>query len=331
MRSIWFLTALLFAGCASYRNVAVLVREEKSGKPVIGVEVATVYSPEHFSLAARHQDRGVTDHRGIARLRANYLKHEPTLFGISEYSFEPHFCVGAPGYLKCLLYPSPTDRISARHPSEVPATADFTIGLKRDRPRLERDSTRYDVCTQDSWFAQFVSDFEVVGKRLASLLRLTWRPSRRIAPKTPIAITNEDADIYEAVFRHQFGRNASAVQQSAGSYLIQIQDADPTDAFLLRFSGSTPPVKRVSEGQRAQDTGIYDRKTHKPSLIFNLGAIRWHGKNSLEVDGGYYEGNMSSSCNTYRLKRQGTKWKIIKDTMTWISDARTLPTNSRST
>lgn len=144
----------------------------------------------------------------------------------------------------------------------------------------------------------------------------------RVAPKPPVALTINEADIYEAVFRHQFGCKASPTQHSAGSYFIQIQGADPTDTFIQRFSAQTSPVKRASEARHARNSGIYDRQTGKMSLIFELGAIRWIGKNSVEVEGGYYEGNLSSSGNTYRLIRQGNKWKVSKDTMNYISDSR---------
>ena len=78
----------------------------------------------------------------------------------------------------------------------------------------------------------------------------------RVAPKPPVTLTNEEGDIYEAVFRHQFPHNASATQQSAGSYFIQIQGADPSDAFLQRFSGQTPLVKRASEARHARDSAL---------------------------------------------------------------------------
>ena len=152
----------------------------------------------------------------------------------------------------------------------------------------------------------------------------------RVAPKAPVTLTDNEADIYETVLRHQFTRNASATQQSAGSYFIQIQDADPSDTFLHRFSGETPLVKRASEARHARDSGIYDRETGKMSLIFEVGAIRWHGNNSVEVDGGYYEGDLSASGNTYRLTRRGNKWKVLKDTMSWISDSRPPLSNGRN-
>ena len=149
-------------------------------------------------------------------------------------------------------------------------------------------------------------------------------------PKPAVALTSAEADVYEAVFRHQFIRNASGAQQAAGTYFIQIREADPSEAFLLRFSGHTPTIKPASQARLGRHSVVYDPRIHQESLVFQVGAIRWHGNDSAEVDGGYYEADLSSSGNTYRLTRQGTKWKVIKDTMHWISDARTLPTNDRN-
>lgn len=141
-------------------------------------------------------------------------------------------------------------------------------------------------------------------------------------PKPPVLLSQDEADIYEAVFRHQFEQNASGAQQSAGTYFVQIQGSDPPEEFLRRFAGQAPPVKRGSEACHAGDSSIYDRQTGKRSLMFKAGKIGRIGKNTAEVEGGYYEGNLSASGNTYRLVRHGSRWKVIADTMSWISDAR---------
>ena len=150
-------------------------------------------------------------------------------------------------------------------------------------------------------------------------------------PKPAVALTGAEADVYEAVFRHQFVRNASSAQQSAGTYFIQIREADPSEAFLLRFSGHTPTVKPASQARLGRHSVVYDPQTHQESLVFEVRVIRWHGKDSAEVEGGYYKANLSSSGNTYRLIRRGTKWKVIKDTMSWISDSGRLPAKDRHT
>lgn len=141
-------------------------------------------------------------------------------------------------------------------------------------------------------------------------------------PKAPVALTTKEADIYEALLRYQFARNASAAQQSAGSYFIEIQKADPGEALLRRFAGHTPPVKRASEARHARNSAIYDRQTRQRSLIFEVGPIQWIDKETVEIEAGYYEGNLSSSGNTYRLKRQKGKWKVVSDVMEWISEIR---------
>ena len=142
--------------------------------------------------------------------------------------------------------------------------------------------------------------------------------TQRPAPKLHVTITNDEADVYEAVFRYQFAR-----RQSAGTFFIQIQDADPTPEFLLRFSGQTPAVKPASEARFGRHSIVYDCQTRKESLIFDVGAIHWNGKKSAEVSGGYQEADLSASSNTYQLIRHGGQWRVVKDTMNWIADART--------
>lgn len=57
----------------------------------------------------------------------------------------------------------------------------------------------------------------------------------------------EKLDICEAVFRYQFEHNASGAQQKAKAYFLKIHNKDPSDEFLARFKGHTPPVKKGSD------------------------------------------------------------------------------------
>jgi hypothetical protein len=40
----------------------------------------------------------------------------------------------------------------------------------------------------------------------------------------------------------------------------------------------------------------------------------------VKVEGGYYEGNLSSSGNTYTVKMENGKWAVTNDEMHWISE-----------
>jgi hypothetical protein len=116
-------------------------------------------------------------------------------------------------------------------------------------------------------------------------------------------------DIHEAVFRHQFNNNPSALGKRAKAYFLRISDKDPDEAFLKRFEGHQPPVRPASEWTN-QD---------REALLFRLHTVKWIDNNMVEVRGGYYEHIVSSSANLYRLVRQGGKWRVEKDELQSIS------------
>src|SRR5689334_12829113 len=78
-------------------------------------------------------------------------------------------------------------------------------------------------------------------------------------PATTPRSAQED-DNREAVFRYQFGKNSSGQQQNAGVYCLEIvpgdlskepmdsnynvQPLDPGEAFMKRFAGNHPPIKK---------------------------------------------------------------------------------------
>jgi hypothetical protein len=53
--------------------------------------------------------------------------------------------------------------------------------------------------------------------------------------------------------------------------------------------------------------------------MFNTGAIKWVSPTEVEIAGGYYEGILSASGNTYYLEKDDGKWKVLKDVLHWIS------------
>ena len=131
--------------------------------------------------------------------------------------------------------------------------------------------------------------------------------------------TEQEDDIREAVFRHQFGHNASAIRKKAKAYYLALGSVlnkrDPSSEFMQRFKGHKPSVERASlvEERYGRITGI------RGGLIFYIEEIRWINENEVEVSGGYYEGTLSSSGNKYQVVRKNGKWAVKKDTMKWIS------------
>ncbi|HLX95794.1 MAG TPA: hypothetical protein VKU37_08625 [Verrucomicrobiae bacterium] len=128
-------------------------------------------------------------------------------------------------------------------------------------------------------------------------------------------------DIREAVLRYQFDHNASGQQKTAKVYFIGVGEkaTDPSDDLIKRFADHKPPVRKASASHYVQGKGILDKKTGEQGLAFNVGNIKWISDTEVEVYGGYYEGNLSSSGNTYTVKKESGKWIVTKDKIDWIS------------
>ena len=127
-----------------------------------------------------------------------------------------------------------------------------------------------------------------------------------------------DPDMAEAVFRYQFEHNASGQQTNAAAYFLELGDSDPNDAFISRFEGHHPPVKKRSQCS-TERMRVTDKETDKWGLIFRVKKIVVTGPDTAEASGGYYEAGLSASGNTYYLKRENGKWFVEKDAMHWIS------------
>lgn len=138
----------------------------------------------------------------------------------------------------------------------------------------------------------------------------------------------EESLAREAVFRYQFDRNASAIKENAKVYCLAFLTLDPTkglikidpdDEFIQRFAGHVPPVKRNSACDINDRVGVIDRTSGGPGLLFDTGAISWISGTEMQVDGGYYEAPLSSSGNSFRLKKVDGKWLVVQERMKWIS------------
>jgi len=126
-------------------------------------------------------------------------------------------------------------------------------------------------------------------------------------------------DIREAVFRYQFLHNASGQQQHAKVYFLSLSEGkDPNDKFVERFRGQTPPVKKGSQAT-TQPGVVKDKTTGEEGIIFRVTRIKWINGSDVVVEGGYYEGNLSSSGNIYRVKLTRKRWVVKSDRMLYIS------------
>jgi hypothetical protein len=136
---------------------------------------------------------------------------------------------------------------------------------------------------------------------------------------------SQEDDIREAVFRHQFDHNASGLQKRAHAYCLLIRvgekNSDPSDQFMKRFAGHKPPIRKAS-GCHWTSIQVIENRSGRSALIFFVSNVSWISDTEVTVEGGYEEGNVSSSGNTYTLRKQNGKWGVTNDQMNVISKSR---------
>lgn len=144
------------------------------------------------------------------------------------------------------------------------------------------------------------------------------------SPPGPVVANRaaNEQDIYATVFRYLFDHNASGQQKDSNVYCLSMgeKNGDPSDKFMYRFAGDKPPVRKASECNVIASRGtVVDGRTGKPGLMFRVTGIVWISSTEVTVDGGYEEGNMSASGNTYTVKKENGKWKVTNEGIGWIS------------
>ena len=82
---------------------------------------------------------------------------------------------------------------------------------------------------------------------------------------------------------------------------------------------SPPVLKSADCAMDAARRQLVVTATGQPAMQFICANIhkRWDGL--VNVDGGYYEANLSASGNVYRLKKVNGRWLVVADDMKWIA------------
>lgn len=128
-----------------------------------------------------------------------------------------------------------------------------------------------------------------------------------VGPAPTVQLSAEQMDIYEAVLRHQIFNSAAGGRGTSVAF-VKILGKDPPIEFIERFRGHHPAVEPLSKYKRAR----------VPKVQYILNEIKRNGE-SATVEGGYFEGDLSSSGNTYHMSLKNRKWTVVKDEMHWIS------------
>jgi hypothetical protein len=131
----------------------------------------------------------------------------------------------------------------------------------------------------------------------------------------------QEDHIREVVFRYQFEHNASGQQKRAHAFCLALGEkgSDPAEQLMKRFAHHRPPVRKASACHVTSSGEVIDNHTNESALIFFISSITWISDSEVKAEGGYEEGNVSSSGNTYTVRKQNSKWEVTDDKMNSIS------------
>lgn len=108
----------------------------------------------------------------------------------------------------------------------------------------------------------------------------------------------QQRDVAEAVFRYLFDHNTSAAQKNAKAFYLEVLGQDPDDALLERLKGQRPAVDKASAFKEGA------------GLKFRIQRMTRVTATRVDVQAGYYEGNLSSSGGSYIVELKDGKWVV---------------------
>jgi hypothetical protein len=136
----------------------------------------------------------------------------------------------------------------------------------------------------------------------------------------PAPARDDDDDVLEAVFRHQFAHHPALRRESAEFYCLALgADQDPSAEFLRRFAAHLPPVVAGSRCALTAEGEVQDRASGAPALLFRVTAVRRLGDDEAEARAEYLEGWLCGAGSSYRVVRRDGRWAVTDDRMRWIS------------
>ena len=135
-------------------------------------------------------------------------------------------------------------------------------------------------------------------------------------------VSDEENDIREAVYRYMFADAAPTSEPGTLTVLCISFDKngpDPSDAFIARFAGHKPPVRKASRCKWGDNGGVVDRRSGKPAAFYYVPNIDWLTLSKVEAYGETYLGNMGAMGSSYVVEKIKGKWVLTKDKGGWVS------------
>lgn len=118
----------------------------------------------------------------------------------------------------------------------------------------------------------------------------------------------EDEDnIAEVVFRYQMNDCFPGRQRQV--YFLRRAKDDPSDRFMKRFEGDTPPVKKFSQSTKLSD-GLADKDSRQPGILLGVAKIEWDDAAKVTVIGSCFADTENVMEYVYEVIREGKQWVV---------------------
>ena len=125
----------------------------------------------------------------------------------------------------------------------------------------------------------------------------------------------QEENIREAVIREMIGPKGPR-----WLFFLSIEENDPTDEFMSRFSTWDPAPMKASKATCDFSQGCIDRWTGNHGRgILSVGSIKWLFGDRVEVDGGFVCGGLCGSGGVYQLVKRRGRWSVETYLKTWDS------------
>jgi hypothetical protein len=118
----------------------------------------------------------------------------------------------------------------------------------------------------------------------------------------------QEDNIREAIFRYE-------MKDREGIIFLNINNQDPSDSFMKRFSDVKLAVKKwsaIAPAEKPLQRWIYDRETGKPGVALSVGKITWTSDHGVIVTGGYYCGSLCAGAGDFYVIFKDGRWVVEK-------------------
>ena len=111
---------------------------------------------------------------------------------------------------------------------------------------------------------------------------------------------------------------AAAAQQGYRVYFLSLGNTwtndrpfaiDPSDGFMKRFEGRTPPVRKVSQSRSVKGE-VRDKISDQRGVIFTVTDLKWISDTEVEAKCSVFKAGLNAYTDKYTLTKKNNQWKV---------------------